>query len=42
MLGRKENVITGHSIPAGLRNFENMIAGRKEEYEKLQRSRSES
>ena len=38
MLGLKENVITGHLIPAGtgLREFENMIVGSKEEYELLQ------
>jgi DNA-directed RNA polymerase subunit beta' len=38
MLGLKENVITGHLIPAGtgLRDFENMIVGSKEEYELLQ------
>jgi len=37
MLGLKENVITGHHIPAGtgLREFENMIVGSKEEYELL-------
>ena len=37
MLGLKENVITGHHIPAGtgLRDFENMIVGNKEEYELL-------
>ena len=41
MLGLKENVITGHPIPArtGLREFENMIAGSKEEYELLQTTR---
>jgi DNA-directed RNA polymerase subunit beta' len=41
MLGLKENVITGHLIPAGtgLREFENMIVGSKEEYELLQTSR---
>ncbi|MFI5151800.1 MAG: DNA-directed RNA polymerase subunit beta' [Chitinophagales bacterium] len=41
MLGLKENVITGHPIPAGtgLREFENMIVGSKEEYELLQTSR---
>ena len=35
------NVITGHPIPAGtgLRDFENMIVGSKEEYELLQTSR---
>jgi DNA-directed RNA polymerase subunit beta' len=38
MLGLKENVITGHAIPAGtgLRQFDNMIVGSKEEYELLQ------
>jgi DNA-directed RNA polymerase subunit beta' len=38
MIGLKENVITGHLIPAGtgLREFENMIVGSKEEYELLQ------
>jgi DNA-directed RNA polymerase subunit beta' len=38
MLGLKENVITGHHIPAGtgLRDFEGMIVGNKEEYELLQ------
>ncbi len=37
LLGLKENVITGHPIPAGtgLRDFENMIVGSKEEYELL-------
>ena len=41
MLGLKENVITGHLIPAGtgLRDFENMIVGSKEEYELLQTTR---
>ncbi|HPG11629.1 MAG TPA: DNA-directed RNA polymerase subunit beta', partial [Chitinophagaceae bacterium] len=38
MLGLKENVITGHPIPAGtgLRDFESIIVGSKEEYELLQ------
>jgi DNA-directed RNA polymerase subunit beta' len=38
LLGLKENVITGHHIPAGtgLREFENMIVGSQEEYELLQ------
>jgi DNA-directed RNA polymerase subunit beta' len=37
MMGLKENVITGHPIPAGtgLREFDNMIVGSKEEYELL-------
>ena len=41
MLGLKENVITGHAIPAGtgLREFENMIVGSKEEYELLTTAR---
>jgi DNA-directed RNA polymerase subunit beta' len=41
MLGLKENVITGHLIPAGtgLREFENMIVGSREEYELLQTTR---
>jgi DNA-directed RNA polymerase subunit beta' len=41
MLGLKENVITGHPIPAGtgLREFEGMIVGSKEEYELLQSTR---
>ena len=41
MLGLKENVITGHLIPAGtgLRDFENMIVGSKEEYEVLTTTR---
>jgi DNA-directed RNA polymerase subunit beta' len=41
MMGLKENVITGHPIPAGtgLRDFENMVVGSKEEYELLQTSR---
>ncbi len=41
MLGLKENVITGHHIPAGtgLRDYENFIVGSKEEYELLQSTR---
>jgi DNA-directed RNA polymerase subunit beta' len=41
MLGLKENVITGHPIPAGtgLREFDKMIVGNKEEYELLQITR---
>ena len=41
MLGLKENVITGHLIPAGtgLREFENLIVGSKEEYEILSSTR---
>ena len=41
MLGLKENVITGHHIPAGtgLRDYEQLIVGSKEEYELLQTTR---
>ncbi|HMP92961.1 MAG TPA: DNA-directed RNA polymerase subunit beta', partial [Phnomibacter sp.] len=41
MLGLKENVITGHAIPAGtgLREFDNLIVGSKEEYEVLSTTR---
>ena len=41
MLGLKENVITGHPIPAGtgLGEFDNMIVGSKEEYELLATAR---
>ncbi|MBS1737564.1 MAG: DNA-directed RNA polymerase subunit beta' [Bacteroidetes bacterium] len=41
MLGLKENVITGHPIPAGtgMRDFENMVVGSKEEYELLMTSK---
>jgi DNA-directed RNA polymerase subunit beta' len=41
MLGLKENVITGHLIPAGTgqKDFENMIVGSKEEYELLSTAR---
>ena len=41
MLGLKENVITGHPIPAGtgLREFDNIIVGSKEEYELLSTAR---
>jgi DNA-directed RNA polymerase subunit beta' len=41
MMGLKENVITGHPIPAGtgLRDFDNIIVGSKEEYELLQTTR---
>ncbi|MHB1920916.1 MAG: DNA-directed RNA polymerase subunit beta', partial [Chitinophagaceae bacterium] len=37
MLGLKENVITGHLIPAGtgLREFESLVVGSKEEYDIL-------
>ena len=41
MLGLKENVITGHLIPAGTgqKEFENTIVGSKEEYELLATAR---
>ena len=41
MIGLKENVITGHLIPAGTgqRDFENIIVGSKEEYEVLSATR---
>ena len=41
MSGLKENVITGHLIPAGtgLRDFDNLIVGSKEEYELLTTAR---
>ena len=41
MLGLKENVITGHLIPAGTgqKEFENLIVGSKEEYELLATAR---
>ena len=34
----KENVISGHLIPAGtgLREFEKIVVGSKEEYERMQ------
>ncbi len=37
LMGLKENVIVGHLIPAGtgLRDYENLIVGSKEEYEAL-------
>ena len=41
MLGLKENVITGHLIPAGTgqKEFEKLIVGSKEEYEVLATTR---
>ena len=41
MLGLKENVITGHLIPAGTgqKEFESIIVGSKEEYELLSTAR---
>jgi DNA-directed RNA polymerase subunit beta' len=43
MLGLKENVITGHPIPAGtgMRIYENLVVGSKEEYERLLQSKKE-
>ncbi len=42
LLGLKENVITGHLIPAGtgLREYENLIVGSKEEFEILLASKA--
>ena len=39
--GMKENVICGHLIPAGtgLREFEKLIVGSKEEYNRIQANR---
>jgi DNA-directed RNA polymerase subunit beta' len=39
--GMKENVISGHLIPAGtgLREFDKIIVGSKEEYERMQANR---
>jgi DNA-directed RNA polymerase subunit beta' len=43
MLGLKENVIVGHLIPAGtgLRDYEKLVVGSKEEYEALLSSKDE-
>jgi DNA-directed RNA polymerase subunit beta' len=43
LLGLKENVIVGHLIPAGtgLRDYDNLIVGSKEEYETLMASKAE-
>jgi DNA-directed RNA polymerase subunit beta' len=43
LLGLKENVIVGHLIPAGtgLREYDDVIVGSKEEYEKLMASKAE-
>jgi len=43
LAGLKENVIVGHLIPAGtgLREYEDLIVGSKEEYENLMASKSE-
>jgi len=41
MLGLKENVITGHLIPAGtgMRNYQNLVVGSREEYDLLMASK---
>jgi len=43
LMGLKENVIVGHLIPAGtgLREYENLIVGNKEEFESLMASKEE-
>ncbi len=43
LLGLKENVIVGHLIPAGtgLRDYDNIIVGSKDEYETLMASKQE-
>jgi DNA-directed RNA polymerase subunit beta' len=43
LLGLKENVIVGHLIPAGtgLREYESLIVGSREEYETLLKSKEE-
>ncbi|MGE5317073.1 MAG: DNA-directed RNA polymerase subunit beta', partial [Chloroflexota bacterium] len=43
LLGLKENVIVGHLIPAGtgLREYDDLIVGSKEEFEKLEASKAE-
>jgi DNA-directed RNA polymerase subunit beta' len=42
--GLKENVIVGHLIPAGtgLRDYEKIVVGSKDEYEALMASKAES
>ncbi len=44
MLGLKENVIVGHLIPAGtgMREYEKLIVGSKEEYQALMASKEEA
>ena len=43
LLGLKENVIVGHKIPAGtgLREYDKLIVGSKEEYDRLMASKEE-
>ena len=42
--GLKENVIVGHLIPAGtgIRRFENIVTGSKEEYDRLMATKMEA
>ncbi|WP_028295828.1 DNA-directed RNA polymerase subunit beta' [Olivibacter sitiensis] len=44
LLGLKENVIVGHLIPSGtgLRNYDRIIVGSKEEYDQLMASKEEA
>jgi len=44
LMGLKENVIVGHLIPAGtgMRNYNNMVVGDKEEYEQLLAAKNEA
>ncbi|MCU0432564.1 MAG: DNA-directed RNA polymerase subunit beta' [Bacteroidia bacterium] len=44
LLGLKENVIVGHLIPAGtgLRSYEKLVVGSKDEYEKLMAAKKEA
>ena len=41
--GLKENVIVGHKIPAGtgMRDYENIIVGSKQEYEEIMARKEE-
>ena len=43
LLGLKENVIVGHLIPAGtgLREYEHLIVGSREEYDRMLSSKAE-
>ena len=43
MRGLKENVIVGHLIPAGtgMRAYDNIVVGSKEEFERLMASKEE-
>ncbi|TND07768.1 MAG: DNA-directed RNA polymerase subunit beta' [Bacteroidetes bacterium] len=44
LLGLKENVIVGHLIPAGtgMRDYEKLVVGSKDEYEKLMAAKKEA